>query len=276
MASTKVVLLGTGTPALTPGRYQSATAIIVNDQPYIVDCGSGCLERIIESKNRGIQELTFENLNKLFLTHFHPDHTVGLPGFLINPWIRGRKDIDVFGPSGTREMIEGILAIFQKGINEHLYHGPKKLDNLKFTANDITSGVIYKDELIEVEAIKVIHGTFDAYGFKFETPDKTIVLSGDTRPVSELYQKAVNCDVLIHEVYCEAEIQQFPQRFRNYFKEVHTSGTELGKAAQEVNPGLLVLTHQILYNRSKTELIDEIRANYEGELVFGNDLDLLE
>jgi ribonuclease BN (tRNA processing enzyme) len=276
MASTKVVLLGTGTPALTPGRYQSATAIIVNDQPYIVDCGSGCLERIVEARSNGTLELAFEKLNKLFLTHFHPDHTVGLPGFLISPWIRGRRVVDVFGPTGTKEMIEGILTTFKKGINEHLYHGPKKLDNLRVDANDFTEGVIYKDELVEVEAIKVMHGTFDAYGFKFNTPDKTIVLSGDTRPVPKLYQKAANCDILIHEVYCEAEIQQFPQGFRKYFKEVHTSGTELGRIAQEVNPGLLVLTHQILYNRPKEELIDEIRANYKGELAFGNDLDLFE
>lgn len=276
MTNTKVVLLGTGTPALTPGRYQSATAIIVNDQPYIVDCGSGCLERIVEARSNGIRELTFEKLNKLFLTHFHPDHTVGLPGFLISPWIRGRRVVDVFGPTGTKEMIEGILTTFKKGINEHLYHGPKKLDNLRVDANDFTEGVIYKDELVEVEAIKVMHGTFDAFGFKFNTPDKTIVLSGDTRPVPKLYQKAANCDILIHEVYCEAEIQQFPQGFRKYFKEVHTSGTELGRIAQEVNPGLLVLTHQILYNSPKTKLIDEIRANYKGELAFGNDLDLFE
>jgi ribonuclease BN (tRNA processing enzyme) len=276
MTNTKVVLLGTGTPALTPGRYQSATAIIVNDQPYIVDCGSGCLERIVEARSNGTLELAFEKLNKLFLTHFHPDHTVGLPGFLISPWIRGRRVVDVFGPTGTKEMIEGILTTFKKGINEHLYHGPKKLDNLRVDANDFTEGVIYKDELVEVEAIKVMHGTFDAYGFKFNTPDKTIVLSGDTRPVPKLYQKAANCDILIHEVYCEAEIQQFPQGFRKYFKEVHTSGTELGRIAQEVNPGLLVLTHQILYNRPKEELIDEIRANYKGELAFGNDLDLFE
>jgi len=276
MTNTKVVLLGTGTPALTPGRYQSATAIIVNGQPYIVDCGSGCMERIVEAKANGIQELTFEKLDKLFITHFHPDHTVGLPGFLIGPWIRGRKKIDIFGPIGTKEMIEGILTTFKKGINEHLYHGPKKLDNLRVTTKDFNEGIIYKDKLVEVEAIKVIHGTLDAYGFKFNTPDKTIILSGDTRPVAELYQKAANCDILIHEVYCEAEIQQFPQRFRNYFKEVHTSGTELGKIAQQVNPGLLVLTHQILYHRPKEELIAEIRANYKGELIFGNDLDLIE
>jgi len=276
MTNTKVVLLGTGTPALAPGRYQSATAIIVNDQPYIVDCGSGCLERIVEARTNGIQQLAFEKLNKLFLTHFHPDHTVGLPGFLINPWIRGRKKIEIHGPSGTREMIEGILGTFRKGINEHLNHGPKKLDNLRVDAYDFNEGIIYRDELVEVEAIKVIHGTFDAYGFKFKTLDKTIILSGDTRPVSELYQKASNCDILIHEVYCEAEIQQLPQRFRDYFKEVHTSGTELGRIAHEVNPGLLVLTHQILYNSPKTELIAEIRVNYKGKLAFGNDLDLFE
>ncbi len=276
MTNTKVVLLGTGTPALAPGRYQSATAIIVNDQPYIVDCGSGCLERIVEARANGIQELTFENLNKLFLTHFHPDHTVGLPGFLISPWIRGRTEIDVFGPSGTKEIIDGILSTFKNGINEHLYHGPKKLDDLKVDAYDFNEGIIYRDELVEVEAIRVRHGTFDAYGFKFNTPGKIIVLSGDTCPVPKLYQKAANCDILIHEVYCEAAIQQFPKQFRDYFKEVHTSGTELGRIAQEVNPGLLVLTHQILYNRPKTELIAEIRVNYKGKLAFGNDLDLFE
>lgn len=276
-SKTQVVLLGTGTPVMVPGRYQSATAVIVNGQPYIIDCGSGILERLSQARERGITALANPNLTKLFITHFHPDHTVALPGFLIAPWNMGRKiRLDIFGPKGTQKMIHSILDIYKDGINEHLYHGPKPLQAIETAISEIDEGNIYQDENVRVEAIRVEHGTFEAYAFKFTTPDKTIVISGDTCPVPQLYEKAKNCDILVHEVYSESAVAERPQKYRDYFKKVHTGGIELGKIAQEVQPKLLVLTHQIVYGKSKNDIIQEVRQHYQGPLAYGNDLDVFE
>ena len=270
-------MLGTGTPVMTPGRYQSSTAIIANGQPYIIDCGSGILERLSQARAKGVEALANANLTKLFLTHFHPDHTVALPGFLIAPWNMGRKDaLDIYGPSGTDKMINGILDVFETGINEHLHHGPKPLEPIMTNVYEIREGVIYIDDNVEVEAISVDHGTFEAYAYKFTTEDKTIVVSGDTCPIPKLYDKAKNCDILVHEVYCESAIEEMPRQYQGYFKKVHTGSIELGKIANEVNPGLLVLTHQIAYNKNEEVILDEVRMNYNGALAYGNDLDIFE
>jgi ribonuclease BN (tRNA processing enzyme) len=275
MSRTKLVLLGTGTPIMAPGRYQSSLAIIVDDQPYIVDCGSGILQRLADARAKGITALANENLTRLFLTHFHPDHTLGLPGFLIAPWNMNRRDsIEIYGPKDTDKLINGLLSVYKDGINEHLLHGPKPLSPIQTKVSEIKAGVFYQDEKISVESIPVVHGTFEAYAFKFTTPDKTIVVSGDTCPVPILYEKAKNCDILVHEVFCESAMEEMPQKYRDYFYKVHTGALELGKIAKEVNPKLLVLTHQIFYNKSKDDIIKEIRENYDGPLAYGNDLDV--
>lgn len=274
-SKTQLVLLGTGTPVMAPGRYQSAAAVIVNEQPYIIDCGSGILERLSEARHRGVKGLDNPKLTKLFLTHFHPDHTVALPGFLIAPWNMGRKStLDIFGPKGVKKMIHGILDIYSEGINEHLNRGPKPLKRIETNIRTIKEGVIYEDHNVQIEAIQVEHGSFEAYAFKFITEDKTIVVSGDTCPVSALYEKAKNCDILLHEVYCESVMTQLPQQYQDYFRKTHTGSIELGKIAQEIKPKLLVLTHQITYKKTKEDIINEIRQNYDGPLAYGNDLDV--
>lgn len=277
MSRTKLVLLGTGTPIMAPNRYQSSLAIIVDDQPYIVDCGSGILQRLSDARAKGISALANENLNKLFITHFHPDHTLGLPGFLISPWNMQRTGpIEIYGPEGIDTMVNGLLEVYADGINEHLYDGPKQLDPIQTKVEQIEPGVFYQDDKISVESIPVIHGSFEAYAFKFTTPDKTIVVSGDTCPVPLLYEKAKNCDILVHEVFCESAMPQMPKKYQDYFYKVHTGAIELGKIAKAVNPKLLVLTHQIFYNLSKDEIIKEIRQNYDGALAYGDDLDVFD
>ena len=277
MSKTKLILLGTGTPIMAPNRYQSSLAIIVDDQPYIVDCGSGILQRLADARAKGISALANENLTRLFLTHFHPDHTLGLPGFLIAPWNMHRSDpIEIYGPKGTDELVNGILTVYKNGIDEHLHFGPKTLDPIRTKIKTIESGIFYQDDKISVESIPVVHGSFEAYAFKFTTPDKMIVVSGDTCPVPILYEKAKNCDILVHEVFCESAMPDMPQKYQDYFYKVHTGAIELGKIAQEVNPKLLVLTHQIFYKKSKNDIINEIRQNYDGELAYGDDLDVFE
>ena len=277
MYNTKVILLGTGTPRMDQNRYMSALAIVVNDNVYIVDCGSGILERLSASRAKGHSELKNENLKHLFLTHFHPDHTLGLPGFIISPWNMGRNDtLNIFGPTGTKNMVNHILEAFKLGINEHLNHGPKQLNPIDLNIKEFASGIIFKDDLVKVEAIQVEHGTFDAYAFKFTTPDKTIVISGDTTPVDKLYVAAKDCDILVHEVFSDIGLKSRPKMYQDYMKSVHTSASDLGKAAAKVNPGKLVLTHQLLFNQTEEDLLNEIREHYKGPLYYGNDLDVFE
>ncbi len=277
VSRTKLVLLGTGIPNVEPDRAESSTAIVVDGSAYVVDCGAGIKQRIGRAVASGLDALRPGNLDKLFITHLHPDHTSGLPTFIVSGWICGRRGpLKVFGPKGTAKLARGMLDLYEPGISEHFHHGPLDLPELQIEAKEIAAGTIYRDDLVTVEAFAVTHGTLDTYGLKFMTPDKVIVLSADTRPEPRLVDMAKGCDVLVHEAYCAARILNAPPRWKAYFERVHTSGIELGRIAKQVQPGKLVLTHQMLRGATPEDLIAEIRGTgYDGEIVYGRDMDVI-
>lgn len=279
MTRTKLLLLGTGTPSQVVGRHQSSAVLIVDDTPYVVDCGSGTLERLIEARAQGIAALDYPNVTKLFITHLHADHTTGLPALIIGDWMKGRvAPLRIYGPKGTRKLAAGILDIYAIGIDEHQYRGTRELPDIVLQTTEITEGIIYEDKLVTVEAFLVQHGQLEVYGLKFVTPDKVVVFSSDTCALPIMVEKAKGCDILVHEAYCEAGMAAIPQRWQDYFATVHTSGHALGKIAQEAQPKLLVLTHQIMFGGTEpAELIREIRGGgFTGEIAYGNDLDMFE
>ncbi len=289
---TKVVMLGTGTPNSDPLRSGPSVAVVVNDKAYVVDCGPGVVRRAVEAyRKHGITALQSHKLDKLFITHLHSDHTAGYPDFILTPWSLDKDvPLDVFGPSGTKEMTECILKAYKQDINERL----TGLQNASPTGiivnvNEISSGIIYTDENVKVEAIKVNHGSFAAsFAFKFFTKDKTILISGDTFPTTELEIAAKDCDILVHEVYPTKRVEDRVPHWREYHKTVHTSALDLGKIAKRANVKSLILYHIVYMIDTNTytdtllsemkaienEIIDDIKLNYDGFCVCANDLDV--
>jgi ribonuclease BN (tRNA processing enzyme) len=275
-SSTNVVLLGTGTPNADPERCGPSVAIVVNDTPYIVDCGPGVVRRAAAAYKMGIEALRVDNLCHLFITHLHSDHTVGLADFIFTPWVLERnKPLDVFGPVGTISMTEHILAAYaadiglrKTGLEQANEYG------CEVNATEIQTGVCYQDDKVTIEAFAVDHGDWPAYGYKFTTPDKVIVVSGDTRPTPNIIEQAKDCDVLVHEVYSAEKFKARPEQWQKYHSSMHTSTYELAETASEIKPRLLVLYHQLFWGATEDELLAEIRQNYNGEVVSGNDLDV--
>lgn len=285
---TQVVLLGTGTPNACYDRSGPAVAIIVNNKPYIIDAGAGVVRQASKAYKKGIIALHPQNLDTVFITHLHSDHTVGLPDFIFTPWVLERKNpLKIYGPNGINKMVTHLLNAYELDIHERI----EGLEKANYTINDvviskINSGLIYKDENINVEAISVNHGSFDAYAYKFITPDKTIVISGDTAPCETLVKAAKNCDILVHEVYSGSRLLQRASKWQKYHSSVHTSTYELAEIASAVNPKTLVLYHQLfmedvftasdeLLLEIKDEMIDEIQETYKGKIIFSNDLDII-
>ena len=243
---TKVVLLGTGTPNADPDRSGPSVAIVVNDTPYLIDCGPGIVRRTAAAVQRDVKGLAIEKLNRVFLTHLHSDHTVGFPDLLLTPWVLGRKEpLEVFGPKGVKEMAANISKAYRKDIDIRLRGGePSNKTGYKVIVHEIKPGVAYKDANLTVKAFFVDHGSWDqAYGFRFETPDRTIVISGDCRPSPSIIQNCNGCDVLIHEVYSEAGFATRPPEWQKYHSRFHTSSKELADLAKAAKPGLLILYH---------------------------------
>lgn len=275
MSRTQLVILGSGTPNAEADRAGSGLAIAVDDHPYLVDCGHGVVQRVVEARAAGIINWSTVDLTRLFLTHLHADHTVGLPDLLFTPWIHGREErIAVFGPRGLKDMVEHIQAAYRVNTREHLQAHPASPDGFKAEVNTVRAGEIYADERLRVHARQADHGDMEAFSYKFLTPDKTIVVSGDTKPVSGFADWARAPDILVHEVYSSTQFVARPPAWQAYHSRVHTSTEELADLAKEIRPGLLVLYHQLFWGATAADLLSEIGASYEGPIVSANDLDV--
>ena len=286
---TQVVMLGTGTPLPDPDRSGPSTAIVVNGTAYIVDAGTGVVRRAAAARRKGLEALEPTNLRIAFLTHLHSDHTLGLPDLMLTPWVMGRKEpLELYGPPGTRAMTEHILQAYEVDIKtrteglEHSNH-----IGYKVNVHEIMSGVVYKDANVTVKAFNAHHGSLEhTYGYRFETSDRTIVISGDTTPKGEVLANCHGCDVLIHESYTQASFEKVSPEWKQYRQAFHTSSKELAEIANKAKPGLLVLYHRANPGcdqartqecrdaGSEEQLLKEIRELYRGKVVAGHDLDV--
>ncbi len=282
-AQTKVVLLGTGTPNPDPEHSGGSVAIIVGTTPYIVDFGPGLVRQAAKMSPRfggKIEALSTKNLKHAFLTHLHSDHTVGFPDLLLTPWVMGRNEpLEVYGPEGTKNLTDNILKAYDADIKYRLY-GLEPANNQGWRVNThefFEDGLIYRDSLVKVEAFKVIHGSWpNAFGFRFTTADKTIVISGDTRPCANIKKYSEGADILIHEVYFYSGWKSKNEFRRKYHAANHTSTYELGEIAAKAKPGKIILYHMLFWGASEENLLKEISEKYTGEVIVGRDLMVIE
>ena len=275
MSRTQLVVLGSGTPNAEADRASSGLAIAVDDRPYLVDCGHGVVQRVVEANAAGIIKWSTVDLTRLFVTHLHADHTVGLPDLLFTPWIHGREEqVAAYGPPGLKAMIDHIQAAYRVNTREHLRAHPASTGGFLADVKAVQAGLVYGDDRVRVYALQADHGDMEAFSYKFLTPDKTIVLSGDTKPVSGFADWAGTPDILVHEVYSSAQFPGRPPPWQAYHSRVHTSTEELADLAKEIRPGLLVLYHQLFWGTTAADLVGEIGASYDGPVVSANDLDV--
>ncbi len=274
---TKIVLLGTGTPNADPERFGPAVAIVVDSTPYLIDLGAGVVRRAAAAYRAGIEGLQASRLRTAFITHLHTDHTLGYADFIFTPWVLERDvPAEVYGPSGLQEMTDHLLEAYEQDIRIRIDGlEPANTEGYKVNVHEIEPGVIYEDELVRVTAFPVEHGSWrQAFGFRFDTPDRSIVVSGDARPSPSVARACRRCDVLIHEVYSQAGFERRDPVWQTYHSSFHTSGPELGEIAAEAQPGMLILYHQLLWGATPSQLVEEIKVNYHGIVIYGNDLDV--
>lgn len=274
---THVVLLGTGNPSPDPDRAGPSTAIVVNGSAYLVDMGAGVIRRAAAAERKGIAPLGVCNLKIVFVTHLHSDHTIGYPDLITTPAVICRAaPLEAYGPKGLKAMTDGILQAYSEDIDirvNGLEHGNP--DAYRVKVHEIEPGVVYKDANVIVKAFSVPHGSWpQAFGYRFETADKTIVISGDTAPSQSVIDACNGCDILLHEAYAVGGLKGSPDARKKYFESFHTSTAELADLAAKAKPKLLILYHQMPLSSTFEELLKEVQSRYKGAVVNGNDLDV--
>lgn len=278
---TQVVLLGTGSPPADPLRSGPATAIVVNDTSYLVDLGPGVVRRAAAAAEKGIASLAANRLQTAFLTHLHSDHTVGYPDLIFTTWVQGRRaPLEVYGPAGLADMTKHIMQAWQADIDirtKGLEH--RTTIGLDVKAHDIKPGVVYEDANVKVTAFPNAHGEWtDTFGYRFDTADRSIVISGDTNPSDALIQQCRKCDVLIHEAYSDEYRPADMANWLEYRSKYHTTTSQLAQIAAKTNPGLLIIHHRGVGLRGREipeeQYITEVHRGYGGKVVVGHDLDV--
>ena len=291
-SATQIVMLGTGTPGPDPDRSGPATAVVVNGTAYLVDVGAGVVRRAkAAALDKNIPALEPVSLRVVFVTHLHSDHTVGYPDLILTPWVIGRKiPLEVHGPKGIKAMTEHILLAYGEDIKTRTNpHGNQRefLQGSWVNAHEIAAGVVYKDANVTVTAFATKHA-MESYGYRFDTSDRSIVITGDTAPTQATIDACNGCDVLIHEVNTLTALAARPAMFQAFAGMYHTSTAQLAELAAQAKPKLLVLYHASISlrprvnpnfpgaaaNSSPEELLAEVQSRYGGKVIVARDLDV--
>jgi ribonuclease Z len=271
----QVLILGTGTPVIDAAHSGNSIGILVNGALYIFDAGPGVERRMLEAVAKGTK---IDTIPAVFITHLHSDHTLGLPALVYyhgpNAVYRGGGALTVYGPPGISAMMQNINAAWA---DDRAARTQVRGDSPSWQVRgaEITAGFVYRDSNVVVKAFEVPHPPWPhAFGYRVETRDRVIVISGDTRPSDAIARECAGCDVLLHEVYSAVAVPKMTAQMQRYLPTAHTSTYELADIAAKAKPKLLVFYHQLyLGGASDDDLVREVRSRYNGRVVSARDLE---
>jgi ribonuclease BN (tRNA processing enzyme) len=295
-AGTQVVLLGTqGGPNYSASRGECASAVVVDGQPFLVDCGYGTLAAL---KKAGINH---RQIAQVFLTHLHDDHTADLAALLVRQWTDGRvAPTTVFGPFGTKKMVDAVLTFGEANAAIRIVDEArtvKPVDMLKARDVEATPAPteIFKDERVTVRAVENTHYPaeskqrmpYRSIAIRFDARDRSIVFSGDTAYSSGLVALAKGANVLVCEAMDVAAMRKAfegmkargmyadnPEGVWHHIVSTHTPLEDAGRMAAEAGVGTLVLTHIIpgaLGSMPDSAYIAAVRKTFKGPVIVGRD-----
>ena len=286
----KVVLLGTGPPFPDPERGNMSEVVIVDNQLVLFDCGERTTTNLMRA---GIDPV---RVNHLFLTHHHWDHMSDYGYFCICTWNYGRRDtLHVYGPEGTREMSDHILLgghktdveflrTFGKSLPSHIARKP--VPEIPIEVQDLEDGESVGGDgwKVTVGLVEHLEG-FPCFGYRIDSQQGSVAISGDTQPCAGMIKLARNVDVLVHECSFLDEIIS-ERKMKG-----HSGPTGAGRVAQESGARKLVITHlrpfvgpppvmemATMYWGNNwigehiiAKIVTDIRKQYDGEIVIGRD-----
>jgi len=277
---TRLVLLGTGGgPRVIPnGRAKSANLIVANGVPYVVDCGSGVSQQFVRAG------VPLNTLRYVFITHHHSDHDLDYGNLIYNAWVWGlRAPVDAYGPPPIKAMTEAYWQLNRFDIETRIAdEGRPDLRKLVTAHEFAEPGPVMQNADVKVTAARVRHPPVEhAYAYRFDSADRSIVISGDTAYSPELIALAKGADVLVHEAMHPGGLESILKRvpnaatLRQSMLSHHTVTEDVGRVAAAAEVKALVLSHFV--PPDDNSITDDMwaegaRKHYRGAVIVGRDL----
>jgi ribonuclease BN (tRNA processing enzyme) len=277
-ARTRVFLLGTkGGPRVTPrARGPSAHLLLAGDVPYIIDCGYGVADKMVLAGG------DIAKLRHIFLTHQHSDHNIDYGTLFLLAWASGLQTrIDTWGPPPIAKMTRLAFELNDADIAVRIEEEGRPDPRPLVVAHEFSdAGLVMQDANVRVTAARVQHGIVTpAFAYRFDTADRSIVFSGDTRKSDDVIKLAQGADVLIHEAMylpaLDAVLAKNPNAptLREHLLAGHTTAEQAGEVAAAAGVKTLVLSHLVPGDGvSDATWEGEARKHYAGPIIVGHDM----
>lgn len=276
--ATSVTITGTGCPIPDGNRAGPGAMVRHDDLTMQFDVGRSTVQRLAGS------DVWIPSLGAVFLTHYHSDHVSGLYDLVLTYWTMDRTDkappLPIIAPNGpTTEFVEQLLDGWENDIEIRAMHAGRAsrpgFELIGFDVPDEPTEVWRKGDVV-VSAGQVRHEPVEgAVGYRVDTPDGSVAISGDTKVCPEVAELAAGVDVLVYEAMRFSFFDELPER-RRYVRDYHADTRLIGEQCREIGVPKVVLTHLIPAPSSEAEkqrFVDEVRSGgFEGELVVADDL----
>lgn len=277
---TRVILLGTkGGPRVgESGRNNPSTLVLINDVPYVIDCGYGTSRQLLAAG------VSLNRLRYIFITHHHSDHNLEYGTLFYNSWITGLPArVDAYGPTGLEKMTRDFFNYMKFDIDTRIVDEGRPDPRNLISAHDFNKqGVVLVNDDVKVSAALVRHPPIkQAYAYRFDAKDRSVVISGDTAYAPELAEFAKGADVLVHEVMylpgVEAMVRRLPNatRLRAHLLAAHTVSEDVGRIAAQAGVKTLVLSHFVPGDDpsiTDDQWAQDVRKHFKGQIIVGKDL----
>jgi len=270
--------------------------MIVNGALYVVDAGPGVTRRLTRAG------VSIRDIDNIFITHAHDDHTGGLGELLTVQYNLNRtKAVNIYGPPGTETLVKVLMQALTVSSEIRISDGTRVVPMTKmFFGHDKGTGVIYQDANVKVTAAENTHfnfpqgtpayGKYKSYAYRFEAPDRVVVFTGDTGPSAAVTELAKGADMLVSEVVLSIEEwkerqirtgrwqsmtpEQQAGSIRHQIEE-HITPEEIGKMAAGAGVKTVVLTHLPATADPKDEykrFAEQVKKHFSGQVLIAKDL----
>ena len=263
-----VALLGTGAPQPSVERFGAAVLVEAANRSLLFDAGRGVSQRLHQLGK------SYDDIDKVFITHPRYDHVVGLAELLMTGWVyRRQRPLRVWGPQGIAEHMRHVRAAYRVDIDARQAHTALPAAGVEYQAQAIKPGLVYERQGVRVTAIAVDHQPVrPAFAYRVDYAGRSVIISGDTRYSDNIAQQPRPVDLLIHEVADApaALLERNPrlQKVMSY----HSRPEDLARLLSVLRPRLTALTHPVVFHTSVEELLRRASAGHDQELIMGADL----